>query len=148
MGLARRSFRVFALVSRNSRRGQIMICRLGVVLRVRLKTTILVLAVVLVGIGGGGYLYAIHQWHAAQRALEENRIDEASARLRICLLVWPRSVPVHILAARAARSKGNFEEAEAHLGRCLKLKHKATDEIEVEFLLMRVQRGEEDQLAS
>jgi tetratricopeptide (TPR) repeat protein len=124
-----------------------MIRRLGMLLRVRLKTTILVLAVVLVGIVAGGYLYALHQWHAAQRALQENRLDEARARLRVCLFVWPRSVPVHILAARAARSKGNFEEAEAHLGRCLKLQHKATDAIEVEFLLMRVQKGEEDELA-
>jgi tetratricopeptide (TPR) repeat protein len=124
-----------------------MIRQLGMLLRVRLKTTILVLVVVLVGIGGGGYVYALHQWHAAQQALQENRLDDARSSLRVCLFVWPRSVPVHILAARAARSKGNFEEAEAHLSRCLKLKPNDTDAAEVEFLLMRVQKGEEDQLA-
>jgi tetratricopeptide (TPR) repeat protein len=52
------------------------------------------------------------------------------------------------LAARAARLKGDFHVAEAHLNQCMKLNHGATEAIQLEFLLMRVQGGEEDEVAS
>lgn len=125
-----------------------MLRKLGTAVRTHLKSTILISAVlVFAGTGVGLSIYAVHQWHVAQLAVKENRLDEAAKSLRVCLFVWPRSVPVHILAARAARSRGNFDEAETHLSRCLKLEHKATEAIEVEFLLMRVQKGEEDVVA-
>jgi tetratricopeptide (TPR) repeat protein len=54
---------------------------------------------------------------------------------------------VHLLAARAARLRGDFQSAESHLKQCLQLHHGATEEIQLEFLLMRAQRGEEDQVA-
>jgi tetratricopeptide (TPR) repeat protein len=102
----------------------------------------------LAGVGGGLYAYALHQWHAAQAAVKAGRLAEAQRSLDFCLLIWPRSVPVHILAARAARLRGDFDGAEAHLNRCLKLQHGATEAIQLEFLLMRVQAGEEDEVAS
>jgi tetratricopeptide (TPR) repeat protein len=112
------------------------------------KTTALALTLlVLAGTGAGFYVYTLRQWHAAQAAVKANRPEEAQSRLEVCLLVWPRSVEVHLLAARAARLKGDFEGAEAHLNRCLKLEHGATEAIQLEFLLMRVQGGEEDAVA-
>jgi tetratricopeptide (TPR) repeat protein len=107
------------------------------------KTAVLVL--VLLGLGGT-YAYALRQWQMAG-AVVKDRPAEARSRLGLCLLVWPRSVEVHLLAARAARLSGDFAAAEAHLNRCLKLQHGATEAIQVEFLLMRVQRGEEDEVA-
>ncbi len=102
---------------------------------------------VLAGIGVGVYGYALHQWHGAQTAVKSGRLDEAQRRLDFCLMIWPRSIPVHLLAARAARLRGDFEGAESHLNRCLKLNHGATEGIQLEFLLLRVQGGEVDEVA-
>jgi tetratricopeptide (TPR) repeat protein len=101
----------------------------------------------LVGAPAGLYGYAFRQWRAAQAAVKEGRLEEARGSLDVCLFVWPRSVPVHLLAARAARLQGDFTGAEAHLNRCLKLQPGAMEAIQLEFLLMRVQRGEEDEVA-
>jgi len=104
--------------------------------------------VAILGMAGGGvYFYAVHQWHAAQQAVKENRLDDARASLRICSIVWPRSVPVQILAARVDRLDGEFESAELHLNEAKRLARGSTPEIQVEYLLMRVQRGEEDEVA-
>jgi Tfp pilus assembly protein PilF len=117
--------------------------------RARPKTMSIVLIIlVLMGTGTGFYAFALSQWEAAQGAVRESRFEDAKSHLAFCLAIWPRSVQVHILAARAARLKGEFSEAEAYLNQCLKLEHGATEPVQVEFLLMRVQRGEEDAVAS
>jgi tetratricopeptide (TPR) repeat protein len=91
--------------------------------------------------------YGQRQWRLAHRALEAEMPAEARSRLGVCLWVWPRSATVHLAAARAARLTGDVEEAEAHLGRCLKLAP-ATHAVQLEFLLLRVQAGEVDEVAA
>jgi tetratricopeptide (TPR) repeat protein len=120
----------------------------GRALRRRPWTAALLLAVVLLT-GAGAVLawYIFHQWDAAQAAVKEGRQADAQRCLDVCLFVWPRSVPVHLLAARAARMRGDFAEAEAHLNRCLKLQNGSTEDVQLEFLLMRVQGGEADAVA-
>jgi tetratricopeptide (TPR) repeat protein len=119
----------------------------GKAARRRPRTTAVVVGLVaLAAAAGGFYAYALRQWDVAQAAVKDNRPDDAQSSLDLCLLVWPRSVPVHVLAARAARLRGDFETADAHLNRCLKLEHGATEAVQVELLLMRVQRGEEDEV--
>lgn len=118
------------------------------VVRRRPRTALLILLlVVLLGLGLGGYGYAQHQWQAAQAAVKENRLDDARSPLDRCLLLWPGSVPVRLLAARAARLRGDFASAETHLNHALKLQNGATEAIQLEFLLMRVQRGDVDDVA-
>src|SRR5262249_19059582 len=74
--------------------------------------TALVLALlVLAGTGVGLYAYALQEWQAAQAAVKSAELEEAQRRLDHCLWVWPRSVPVHLLAGRAARLRGDFDEA-------------------------------------
>jgi tetratricopeptide (TPR) repeat protein len=112
-------------------------------------TTVLVLALLLLaGSIAGVYGYAFYQWHAAEVALKQERSAEARDRLDFCLRLWPlsRSVRLHLLAARAARMTGDLAGAEAHLIRCKKLQGGATDAIQLEFLLMRVQMGEADEV--
>jgi tetratricopeptide (TPR) repeat protein len=109
-------------------------------------TLVLVVLLSLLGTGASLYGYALYQWHAAQRAVKEDRPEEALDRLKICLILWPRSVPVHLLAARAARQSMDFTNAEDHLNLCLKLESGATEAIQLEFLLMRAQTGEEDKV--
>ncbi len=102
---------------------------------------------VLSAVGVGLYAYALDQWQTAQAAVKSGQLDEAQRRLNLCLFVWPRSISVHLLAARTARLRGDFEGAEAHLNRCLKLNRGASQAIQLEFLLMRVQGGEVDEVA-
>jgi tetratricopeptide (TPR) repeat protein len=105
------------------------------------------LLILFLGAAAGLYAYALHQWQAAQSALQRGQVSEAHDRLKLCLLIWPRSPAVQLLAARAARMSGEFAQAEAHLNRCLKLSHQETAAIELEFLLLRVQGGEVDEVA-
>ena len=112
--------------------------------RRRPKTTIVV---VLLIAALAGYGYVLLQWRNAQVALRDNRPVDARDHLDLCLRVWPRSPQVHLLAARAGRQSGNFEAAESHLSRCLQLQHGATQAVQVEFLLLRAQTGEADNVA-
>jgi tetratricopeptide (TPR) repeat protein len=116
--------------------------------RRRPKTTVFILTLlVLVGSGAGLYGYATYQWRAAGRALQADRPAEARDRLAVCLLVWPRSTPVLVRAARAARLTGDLEGAEALLNRSLKLRHGATEATQLELLFLRCHGGEVDTVA-
>lgn len=113
-----------------------------------LKITIAVFLVVAIAAAGMGvYYYAHRQWHDAQLAVKEGRYKEAQQNLRHCLFFWPHDPQVHLLAARAYRLTGDFENAENHLNQCLKIQRGASDEVQLEFMLMRVQRGEVDEVA-
>jgi tetratricopeptide (TPR) repeat protein len=124
------------------------LARAGREARRRPGTTVLVLVLLVAAALGASYFYALREWRLAQEAVKAGRLDEAKRSLNLCLVVWPRSIPVHLLAARAARLRGDFVRAEVHLNHCLKLQHGATEAIQLEFLLMRVQGGEEDEVAS
>jgi tetratricopeptide (TPR) repeat protein len=52
------------------------------------------------------------------------------------------------VAARAARLSGDPSAAEAHLNRCLKISGGATEAVQLEFMLLRVQSGELDEVSS
>lgn len=120
----------------------------GRLARARPKTTALVVALVVLGASSAGlYGYARHQWRLAREAVHNGRPDEAHARLKVCLLVWPRSPDVLRLAARTARLRSEYPRAEEYLTRCMKLEGGATRATQLEFLMMRAQTGEVDQVA-
>jgi tetratricopeptide (TPR) repeat protein len=96
---------------------------------------------------GSGWAYARHQWRAAREALAADRPQEARARLALPLLLWRRDPEVNLLAGRAARLSGDLPAAEARLKECLRLAGGATAEVQLEFLLLRVQTGEVDRVA-
>ncbi len=114
------------------------------IIRRRPKTALLV---VLLAAAAAAYLFALIQWHSAQVALQDGKAADARKHLECCLWVWPRSQQVHLVSARAARITGDFEAAETHLNRCLKLGQGATQAIQLEFLLLRAQTGEADDVA-
>jgi tetratricopeptide (TPR) repeat protein len=62
--------------------------------------------------------------------------------------LWPRDLETNLLAARATRLSGDMQGAEERLQKCLKLRGEATDAVQLEFLLLRVQSGEVDEVAS
>src|SRR5215469_436200 len=67
--------------------------------------------------GASPFLWAGYHWYAGRAALKRYHNTEARRHLDACLKVWPwsRSVPVHLLTARAARMDGDLEEAAQHL---------------------------------
>src|SRR3954454_5548314 len=89
------------------------------VARRRPRVTLALIGFFLVAAALAGSWYVRHQWRAAQAALAADRLGEARSRLDVCLFVWPRSLEVHLLAARAARLSGDPQTAEAHLNQCL-----------------------------
>lgn len=95
-----------------------------------------------------GWWYALTRWEKAQTALKEERLQEALEGAQFCQTVWPFSPEVHLFAARVARHRGDLSGAEKHLNRCLELQGGATDAVQLEFLLIRVQAGEVDELAN
>jgi tetratricopeptide (TPR) repeat protein len=128
-------------------RGLAALRRVAGAARRRPKTSAAVVVLLLAGAVGGLYGYALYEWQVAQAAVKKERIADAQAALRPCLLVWPYSARVHLLAARAARIKGEFAEAESQLNQCRKLDPSSLADVQLEFLLMRVQTGEEDEVA-
>ncbi len=113
--------------------------------RPRAALAVAALAVVGAALAGAGYLR--HQRQAGQAALAADRPAEARVRLERWLSVWPWDEEAHLLAARAARLSNDPAAAEAHLNRCLRLHGGATEPVQLEFLLLRVQRGELDEVA-
>ncbi len=105
----------------------------------------LLAAVLLTGVSGWGWTR--YQWQAARAALAADRFQEARERLTQPLWLWRWSPDVHVLAARAERLSGNLPAAEAHLKQALRLAGGATEGVQLEFLLLRVQTGEIDQVA-
>ncbi len=101
-------------------------------------------AAVFLALCGGLYGYAVWQWRGALADLASGRPADARDRLITCRAVWRWSPEVELAAARAARAAADFGSAEDHLNRCLKLAGGATDAIQLEFLLLRAQSGEVD----
>jgi type IV pilus assembly protein PilF len=115
--------------------------------RQRPHAALAVAALAVLGAALAGALYLWHQRRSAPDYLASGRPAEARARLDLWLSVWPWDEEGHLLAARAARLSGDRSAAEDHLNRCLKLHGGATEAVQLEFLLLRVQRGEADKVA-
>ncbi len=94
----------------------------------------------------GGVSYVRSQWRAAEVDIEADRPADARARLDRCLQLWPWSSESHRLAGRAARMAGDLPSAESHLQRALKLRGEATEALQIEFLLLRAQSGQLDEV--
>jgi tetratricopeptide (TPR) repeat protein len=98
----------------------------------------------------GGFLglegWAYWQERSARRALAEERLDEAQRHVDLALRVRDRWASTHLLAARIARQRRAYAEAERHLTRCEQVGG-MSEPLELEWLLLRCERGELDELA-
>jgi tetratricopeptide (TPR) repeat protein len=115
----------------------------------------LVLAVLVLGGGlavlAGPHLVAWYHWRAAQADLERYHSKAALRHLNACLEAWPKSARTHLLAARAARrigafdeseQTGAFDEAERHLRECERLDPDTSAETDREWALLRATTGD------
>jgi tetratricopeptide (TPR) repeat protein len=95
-----------------------------------------------IGTAAGVHCWALHRFHAAEQALQTHHLEEAQQHLQFYLSIWPRSLDANLLAARTERLLGNYEQAESYLNRCKELQPIATGASQLEWLLLRAQRGE------
>jgi tetratricopeptide (TPR) repeat protein len=86
------------------------------------------------------------QERSARQAMAEEHFEDASRHINQALRVRGRSVSTHLLAARIARLRAAYPEAEEHLDCCGHLDG-MSDPVQLEWLLLRCQRGEVDELA-
>jgi tetratricopeptide (TPR) repeat protein len=90
--------------------------------------------------------WAYWQERSARQAMAEEHFDEAQRHIDQALRVRQRRSPTHLLAARIARLRGDYSQAEQHLSRCGELVG-MNDALHLEWLLLRCQRGQVDELA-
>lgn len=123
--------------------------RLVALLRRSPRRTVVGLALLLLAGSALGFgLHARNQWRGAQEDASTGQLDRARSRIAFCLWLWPQNAEVHLLAARIARLQGEFKTAEDHLNQCKKLQRGATEALQIEFLFLRVQTGDVDEVAS
>lgn len=108
----------------------------------RLLAILLLLSLSGVGAGLiGRQLWAAHHFRRGRAALERYHSQEASDHLRKCLTVWPHDAETLLLAARAARRLGAFDDAE-HLLDTYRTVRGQDDELTLEQILLRAERGD------
>ena len=91
-------------------------------------------------------LFAWREYRGAEAAWKADQGDQALGRIQNCLVVWRWSRSANLLAARIARTLGQYPIAEYHLNECKRLGG-ADEDSQLEWLLMRAQTGELDELA-
>lgn len=83
---------------------------------------------------------------AAQQALDAEDYDAAHQYIETALRYHSQRFSTNLLAARIDRSRRSYPDAERHLLVCKELGG-MTEELQIEFLLVRCERGEVDELA-
>jgi tetratricopeptide (TPR) repeat protein len=86
------------------------------------------------------------QESAARKALAAEQFDAARDHVNQALRVRDGRDSTHVLAARIARMRGDYAEAERHLNRCGQ-RDSLSEPAQIEWLLLRCERGQVDELA-
>jgi tetratricopeptide (TPR) repeat protein len=95
----------------------------------------------------GIHFYAERQFSAAEKALNEQQYADARDRIAFCVNVWPRDADAYWLAARIERFNAEYGRAEHYLGLCSAKESKQTTRTQLEWTLLRAERGEVDRVA-
>ncbi len=90
--------------------------------------------------------WACWQESRARQATADEYLDEAQRQIDSALQVHEGWVSTQLLAARIARLRGAYPEAARHLTRAGQLDG-MSDRVQLEWLLLRCQQGEVDELA-
>jgi tetratricopeptide (TPR) repeat protein len=91
---------------------------------------------------GGVNLWAWHHYRAAEDALHVDDMGKAREHIDACLRIWRWSPAPQFLAARIERVSGHYPQAEDHLMECVRLQHGASEQTQLEEVLLRAQAGD------
>lgn len=96
------------------------------------------------------FFWAGYHAYAAQAAVHRYHSAEALEHFDACFHVWPwsRSSHLHLLAARAARRQGDFDEAGRLLHECQDALHDSSAAAVLEWAMLRAAMGDLDATAS
>jgi len=100
------------------------------------------LALLLLTLGTAAVAWHHYHWSAAQAQFTRDRYAEAQAHLDCCLWLWRRDPEAALLAARIARFQGKHQEAADWLAQARQQSGAASEPWQLEWVLLRVQRGE------
>jgi tetratricopeptide (TPR) repeat protein len=117
--------------------------------RGRLLAALALLAVA--GLGAyvaGTQLWALHHYRAARAELERYHNARGRDHLEACLRAWPRDPDALLLAARAARRLGDFEQADVFLARYRERRGPKDEAGSLEQVFLRAERGDVDEVGS
>jgi Tfp pilus assembly protein PilF len=115
--------------------------RMQASLSMRPRRVVLLVLVALAVLGLGCHLWALWEYRAAQQASARHDYLQAQQRFERCSKVWFLSSETYLLAGRAARRAGNFQEAADHFRACRALAGQE-DAVDLEYKLLRVQQGD------
>jgi tetratricopeptide (TPR) repeat protein len=87
-------------------------------------------------------LWAWYHYRAGVSDSERYHSADAQAHLNSCLEVWKKSVPARLLAVRAARRLGDYDEARQRLKECQDILKGTNPDVALEDALLRVTMGE------
>ena len=113
----------------------------------KLLPALLVVLLIAGGIGAG-YAYLYREWRRATAAFDRGQAAESRTHLDRCEWLWKNDYDYRLLAAKAARLSGDLPAAEEHLTRCRQIRGEATTAVQIEHLLVRVQRGDGEEAAA
>jgi tetratricopeptide (TPR) repeat protein len=106
---------------------------------------LLLLAGLILACCGGAlaaHLWALKRFHAAERSILEERLDDARSDVQVCLRVWPRSPATCLLAARIERLANDPVRAEEYVRACRKAQGGPSEASQLAILLIRAETGE------
>lgn len=93
---------------------------------------------------GGRAWWTDHHLKAAQKALSRQRFAEARFHFDRILWLRPTDADVHLLAGRAARRAGDAEAARKHYQQCQKFQTGASEELNLEQVMLKAQSDDVD----
>ncbi len=92
-------------------------------------------------------LLANYYERQAVQSLQRQRYSKALDSYRHALTYRPESARLHLLVARTARQAGDYATAREHLHACRALQKGTSEELQVEWYMLRAQTGEVDEVA-
>jgi tetratricopeptide (TPR) repeat protein len=93
------------------------------------------------------HLSAFLDRRQARMAMERYHTDEAYPHLRDVRKIWPRDPETLLLAARGARRKGFFDQADDFLNQYQEVRGNDDPDLVLERVLLRLERGELDSVS-
>ena len=96
----------------------------------------------------GAYSWWSYHFRAAEHELAANEVESAHRHIARCLSLRPKHEASLLLAARSARLAGDVNAAGQYLDSLRRAKGEASEDVQLEYVLLRALTGEFEQVES